>query len=224
MSKHTDLLGFKVLDENVVRKQIRQVIKEAQCRQKSQELADSYSLEELQSRLDQIMMDMEQEAEPEGGPIADMYADEMDAYEGALRIAKGGSDKPMTYDDMLKKHYPSKDEFTKSSKFDRGNWEDDFDKKYPSLKEEGNLNEHWLCNDNMSAAVCAQLIDRWNRLRGRLGEGKWIGDSSYKTRVSIEGIGDTEISIDNANTLDNVTIRWRGANHWGNKMFTGLNF
>ena len=60
-----------------------------QCRQKSQELVDSYSAEELQSRLDQIMMDMEQEAEPEGGPIADMYADEMDAYEGAIRIARG---------------------------------------------------------------------------------------------------------------------------------------
>ena len=123
MQKHTDLLGFKVLDENVVRKQIRQVIKEASCRQKSQELADSYSLEELQSRLDQIMMDMEQEAEPDGGPIADMYADEMDAYEGAIRLASNPFEKDsvggMTYDDMLKKHYPSKDEFTKSSEFDR---------------------------------------------------------------------------------------------------------
>ena len=90
IDEHTDLLGFKQIN-------IDSIIKEASCRQKSQELADSYSVEELQSRLDQIMRDMEQEAEPEGGPIADMYADEMDAYEGALRIAKGGSDKPLTY-------------------------------------------------------------------------------------------------------------------------------
>ena len=41
------------------------------------------------------------EAEPEGGPIADMYADEMDAYEGALRIAKGSSDTPLTYDQAI---------------------------------------------------------------------------------------------------------------------------
>jgi len=123
--KHTDLLGFEVLDENVVRKQIRQVIKEASCRQKSQELADSYSAEELQSRLDQIMRDMEQEAEPEGGPIADMYADEMDAYEGALRIAKGSSDTPLTYDQAIGR--VSRDDFEKSSKFDRNLGEQGFD-------------------------------------------------------------------------------------------------
>lgn len=72
-------------------------LNEVTCRQKSQELADSYSTEELQDRLDQIMREMEQEAEPEGGPIANMYADEMEAYEGAIKISKGGSDKPLTY-------------------------------------------------------------------------------------------------------------------------------
>ena len=48
--------------------------------------------------LKQLHREMEEEAEPEGGPIVDMYADEMDAYEGALRIAKGSSDTPLTYD------------------------------------------------------------------------------------------------------------------------------
>ena len=190
MKKHTDLLGFEQIN-------IGGLLKEASCRQKSQELADSYSLEELQSRLEQIMMDMEQEAEPEGGPIADMYADEMDTYEQAIKLAKNPFEKDsvggMTYDDMLKKHYPSKDEFTKSSEFDKNKWEDDFDKKYPSL-----------------------------------GEGKWIGDNSYKTRTAVNtapGVTeDKEITIDNAKSLDNVTIRWRGANHWGNKTLTNLEF
>ena len=177
--KHTDLLGFQVLDKNVVRKQIRKIIKEASCRQKSQELADSYSAEELQSRLDQIMRDMEQEAEPEGGPIADMYADEMDAYEGAIRMAKGSSDTPLTYDQAIGR--VSRDDFEKSSEFDRG-----------------------------------------------IGEGQKIGKTSYKTRTAVNTAPgkteDKEIFIDNIDTLDNVTIRWRGANHWGNKTLTNLKF
>ena len=166
MTKHTDLLGREILNKNVVRKQIKQLIKEASCRQKSQELADSYSAEELQSRLDQIMRDMEQEAEPEGGPISDMYADEMDAYEGALRIARGSSDTPMTYDQAIGRDMSE----------DRGQ----------------------------------------------------IGRTSYKTRTDVvTAPGKTEskeIFIDNTHTLDNVTIRWRGANHWGNKTLTNLNF
>ena len=56
-----------------------------------------------------------------------------------------------------------------------------------------------------------------------LNEGKWIGDKSYKTRADVLG-DDKEISIDNANALDDVTIRWRGANHWGNKTFEHLGF
>ena len=108
-----------------------------QCRQKSQELVDSYSAEELQSRLDQIMMDMEQEAEPEGGPIADMYADEIQVYEDAIKMAKGSSDTPLTYDQAIgrSKVAADRDAFERSSKFDRDKWEDDFDKKFPSLKE-----------------------------------------------------------------------------------------
>ena len=182
MKKHTDLLGFNVLDENIVRKQIRQVIKEQQCRQKSQELADSYSAEELQSRLDQIMRDMEQEAEPEGGPISDMYADEMDAYEGAIRIARGSSDTPMTYDQAIGRD----------------------------------------TSEGTDAISTARAI------RSGLGEGEKIGQTSYKTRTDVvTAPGKTEskeIFIDNTHTLDNVTIRWRGANHWGNKTLTNLNF
>ena len=76
----------------------------------ARELADSYSLKQLQSRYDNIWMDMEEEAEPEGGPIADQYADELHAYEEAIQIAKqkirGGSTNSgeMTYDQAIKKH------------------------------------------------------------------------------------------------------------------------
>ena len=72
---------------------------------KARELADSYSLDELQFHLDQIYRDMEQEAEPEGGPIADQYADEIHAYEEAIRLAKGNSGGEMTYDQAIAKKY-----------------------------------------------------------------------------------------------------------------------
>ena len=99
--------------------------------QRAKDLADDYSVEELQDRLDQIYRDMEQEAEPEGGPIADMYADEIDAYEKAIQMKKGKSKKDVPYDVAIGKmtqdeydEYMStiakdKDTFTKSSKFDR---------------------------------------------------------------------------------------------------------
>ena len=96
----------------------------------ARELADRNSLQQLQAMYDQLMRDMEQEAEPEGGPIADQYADQMRDIEDAMRIKRGGSGE-MTYGDMLHKNYPDKygpggvaldkDTFTKSSKFDRMN-------------------------------------------------------------------------------------------------------
>ena len=46
-------------------------------------------LADLEARLKQIYREMEQEVEPEGGPIANQYADEIYQYEEAIRIAKG---------------------------------------------------------------------------------------------------------------------------------------
>ena len=96
----------------------------------ARELADRNSSQQLQTMYDQLMRDMEQEAEPEGGPIADQYADQMQDIEDAMQIKRGGSGE-MTYGDMLHKNYPDKygpggvaldkDTFTKSSKFDRMN-------------------------------------------------------------------------------------------------------
>ena len=102
----------------------RKNLKEVTCRQKSQELADSYSREELQDRLDQIYREMEQEAEPEGGPIADMYADEIEAYEGAIKIAKGDSGKgdvpyDVAIDRMTQDEY---DEYMSTVKPDRASF------------------------------------------------------------------------------------------------------
>jgi len=85
---------------------------------------------DLEARLAQLYRDMEQEAEPEGGPIANQYADEITKLEDEIRALKPKKDVPydvatgkMTqdeYDKYMSTIAKDKDTFTKSSKFDRG--------------------------------------------------------------------------------------------------------
>jgi len=113
----------------------------------------------LKKEREQLMRDMEQEAEPEGGPIADEYGSKLNRIDKA--ISKLSGRKEMTYDQAI-------------------------------------------------------------------AEGKKIGKNSYKTRTSIVTspgkTEDKEVIIDNISDLDNVTIRWRGTNHHGNKTLTNLKF
>ncbi len=94
-------------------------LKEGAFGMAAKELAATYSLERLQSIRDEIMGDMEQEAEPEGGRIADMYADQLHGLDQAIAIKRGDSGTPLTYDQAIGR--VSKDQFNKSSKFDRMN-------------------------------------------------------------------------------------------------------
>ena len=98
----------------------------------SEELADMYSLKMLQQMRDEVMMDMEQQAEPEGGPIADMYGGQLNGLDKAIAIKRGKTkDVPydvaigrMTqdeYDKMMSTVKPDRASFEKSSKFDRMN-------------------------------------------------------------------------------------------------------
>ena len=84
----------------------------------ARELADRNSLQQLQAMYDQLMRDMEQEAEPEGGPIADMYGQQMQDIEDAMQM-KRGKTKDVPYDVAIGSM--SRDEFEKSSKFNRMN-------------------------------------------------------------------------------------------------------
>ena len=98
----------------------------------SEELADMYSLQMLQQMRDEVMMDMEQQAEPEGGPIADMYGGQLNGLGKAIAIKRGETkDVPydvaigrMTqdeYDEMMSTVKPDRASFEKSSKFNRMN-------------------------------------------------------------------------------------------------------
>jgi len=70
---------------------------------KAAELVDGFELEDLQRNLKDIYREMEQDAEPEGGPIADQFADEIDAHEQAIRFIKnkGKERAQMTYNQAI---------------------------------------------------------------------------------------------------------------------------
>jgi len=65
--------------------------------QANEELAD------LEARLAQVYREMEQEAEPEGGPIADQYADEIHKLEREIAALKGTSPQDKSYDEVYLK-------------------------------------------------------------------------------------------------------------------------
>ena len=89
----------------------------------SEELADMYSLKMLQQFRDELMMDMENDpsVEPEGGPRADYYGGTLNGLDKAIAIKKGET-KDVPYDVAIGRM--SRDEFEKSSKFNRMNEQD----------------------------------------------------------------------------------------------------
>jgi hypothetical protein len=60
----------------------------------------SEDLQDLKDRLEQLYRDMEQEAEPEGGPIANQYADEIEELEREIKRLSP-KQTPMTYDQAI---------------------------------------------------------------------------------------------------------------------------
>ena len=58
-------------------------------------------LADLQARLAQLYREMEQDAEPEGGPIADQYADEIEKLEREIQALKGPSPQDRSYTEVI---------------------------------------------------------------------------------------------------------------------------
>ena len=156
------------------------------------EYGDYDEIQDLKDRLARLYREMEQEAEPEGGPISDQYADEISKLEKEIEQAEGGPKQSMTYGDMLHKNYPKQ--------YGPGG-----EKRFSTVKP-----------------------DRDSFEKNSQFEGQKIGATSYKTRTAINTAPgkteDKEIFIDNTDDLNNVTIRWRGANHHGNKTLANLKF
>ena len=66
-------------------------------------IMENSELADLRARLAQLYREMEQEAEPEGGPIADQYADEIDKLEKEIAALKGNSKQDKSYDEVYLK-------------------------------------------------------------------------------------------------------------------------
>lgn len=77
--------------------------KKMKISQKAADLVDGFELEDLEYNLKELYRNMEQEAEPEGGPIADYYGSEIEAHEQAIRFIKnaGKERAQMTYDQAV---------------------------------------------------------------------------------------------------------------------------
>jgi|MDSV01.1.fsa_nt_gb hypothetical protein len=139
--KYIEKMVAKTLEKEKEKASKKKKLKE--LHQKAADLVDGYELEDLERNLEQLYRDMEQEAEPEGGPIADQYADEIHFHEEAIRFIKnkGKEQAQLTYDqaigreeitdetgtytmgkggvrNYIKINPITRDEFEKSSKFD----------------------------------------------------------------------------------------------------------
>ena len=66
----------------IIQEEIAKVLKEGSMQ--ARELANRNSLQQLQAMYNELMRDMEQEAEPEGGEIADYYGDQLNKLEDRL--------------------------------------------------------------------------------------------------------------------------------------------
>ena len=160
------------------------------------EYGDYDEIQDLKDRLARLYREMEQEAEPEGGPIADQYADEISKLEKEIEQAEGGPKQPtkdVPYDVAIGRMT-----------------QDEYD-TYMDYGTKGTI-----AKDKATFTKSSQF------------EGQKIGATSYKTRTAINTAPgkteDKEVMIDNTDDLNNVTIRWRGANHHGNKTLTNLKF
>ena len=70
----------------------------------ARELADRNSLQQLQAMYDQLMRDMEQEAEPEGGPKATRYGREIEKKEKEYKKKKAEFKKLMAKLDRMEQY------------------------------------------------------------------------------------------------------------------------
>ena len=91
-------------------------------------------IDKLKAKRAQVMRDMEQEAEPQGGPIADKYGDILNKIDSA--IAKASGRKQMSYDDAIGEGNEKEIKGQELVDYIMGNW---------NWSEEKTL--HWLANN-----------------------------------------------------------------------------
>jgi hypothetical protein len=113
---------------------------------------------ELEDEIKQVFIDMEQEAEPEGGPIADRYGDELEKLEGRLyKVQKQLSDYDMN--EGFKVEYKTQDgENAKSQVYKT---EEEAEKKEKSLVDKAGIKQAKIVKtENLNEETFEDEIER----------------------------------------------------------------
>ena len=87
-----DMFDEESMQENVLREAddiVAAYTKKKTLKEAAPSSANASKIAKLQKERDQIMHDMEQEAEPEGGPVADEYGAMLDKIDAQIRKLKG---------------------------------------------------------------------------------------------------------------------------------------
>ena len=113
---------------------------------------------EIEDEIKQVFIDMEQEAEPEGGPIADRYGDELEKLEGRLyKVQKQLSDYDMN--EGFKVEYKTQDgENAKSQVYKT---EEEAEKKEKSLVDKAGIKQAKIVKtENLNEETFEDEIER----------------------------------------------------------------
>ena len=168
----------------------------------NQELAD------LQARLDQLYREMEQEAEPEGGPIADQYADEIHKLEREIAALKGGSsDKSYTEVVLSKLAGPNDAKEYDNEKHRLTIYPGLGSLQYKSRSSQEIVFTHI---EGQPAFVRAFGMTRsYDELKKVLPELGQMGNSSYSGFMNV-GVDDEPIPMDNETAIEMIKAMVRG--------------
>jgi hypothetical protein len=174
----------------------------------AEDLAATYSLERLQQIRDEVMMDMEQNAEPEGGHIADQYADQIEGLDQAITI-KQGRPNDKSYTEVV------------LSKLAGPNDAKEYDNKlhrliiYPGLgslqyKSRSTQEIVFTHIEGKPAFVRAFGLQKsYFELKKVLPELGQMGDSSYSGFMNV-GVDDEPIPMDNETAIEMVKAMVKG--------------
>ena len=151
-------------------------------------------LADLEARLDQLYREMEQEAEPEGGPIADQYADEIHKLEKEISALKGDSEGGASYDEVyLKSKLVG---MTDAYEYDKGRIT-----IYPDLGslqyKSRSTQEIVFTKDRGEIAFVRAfgMVRSYDELKNALPELGQMGNSSYSGFMNV-GVDDEPIPVD----------------------------
>jgi hypothetical protein len=176
-------------------------------------IMENEELADLEARLAQLYREMEQDAEPSGGPIADQYADEIEKLEREIQALKGISSQNYTQD----KSYTEVTLSKLAGPNDAKEYDNDRHQLiiYPNLgslqyKSRSSQEIVFTKIEGKTAFVRAFGYERsYDELKKVLPELGQMGNSSYSGFMNV-GVDDEPIPMDNEKAIEMIKAMVRG--------------